>query len=164
MIARTKPRTGSRGLIDEPTHVDRDELLDAWRANERANLKVLALCEDADFDLKPGKGKTIRSNFTHLVSVRRMWIEGSMGPEAATIPKLDWKTADRALIAEGLRVSNDGMLAYFARRLDLNKPTLAFFAYAVAHEAHHRSQIEIALRINGREPDDKRLYDLWEWL
>lgn len=41
--------------------------------------------------------------------------------------------------------------------------TIKFFAYCIAHEAHQRSQIEIALRINGREPEDKLLYALWDW-
>ncbi len=145
-----------------------DELLEAWEANNRANRNVLALVADEDFELKPGKGKTIRSNFTHLVSVRRMWLEEKMKAEAAAIPKLDWKTATRDEILQGLEVSNQGMRAYLAKRAE--KPggsggwtLLKFFAYAVAHEAHHRSQVEIALRINGREPDDAKLYALWEW-
>lgn len=42
-------------------------------------------------------------------------------------------------------------------------PPLLFFAYAISHEAHHRSQIELTLRIHGMEPDDAALYGLWEW-
>jgi len=148
--------------------VDLEALLEAWQANEATNRELWALCSDDDFDLRPGKGKTIRSNFTHLVSVRRMWLEEKMKAEAAAIPKLDWKTATRAEILAGLEVSNEGMLAYLTRRAE--KPggsggwtLLKFFAYAVAHEAHHRSQVEIALRINGREPAEAKLYELWEW-
>ena len=41
--------------------------------------------------------------------------------------------------------------------------TLTFFAYCIAHEANHRSQVEIALRMNDREPETALLYRLWEW-
>lgn len=148
--------------------MDLEALLGAWRANHAANLELLALCADEDFDLKPGKGKTIRSNFTHLVLVRRMWLEDKMKSEAAAIPKLDWKSATRDEILNGLAISEEGMLAYLAKRAEKPEGSggwtlLKFFAYAVAHEAHHRSQVEIALRINGREPEDAKLYALWEW-
>jgi uncharacterized damage-inducible protein DinB len=147
--------------------VNLEDLLDAWRANEAANLELLALCADEDFELKPGKGKTIRSNFTHLVSVRRMWLEDKMKAAAAAIPKLDWKSATREEIVGGLDVSGQGMLAYFAKRAEPPSSggwtLMKFFAYAIAHEAHHRSQVEIALRINGKEPEEKALYGLWEW-
>lgn len=147
--------------------MDLGELLDAWNVNNRVNLDLLALCEDRDFELKPGKGKTIRSNFVHLVGVRRMWAEEKMSKEARLIPKLDWKTATRDEMEGGLAISNEVMLALFAKRDSAAKPTrftnLLFFAYAVAHEAHHRSQVEIALRIHGREPEDLVLYGLWDW-
>lgn len=148
-----------------------DELLDAWRANNALNVELLGACADEDLDLKPGKGKTIRSNYVHIVGVRRMWCEhGGRGRGAAVpaadIPKLDWKAATRKQILHGLEASNEAMCALFHRKAASSKGrwTLGlFFAYCIAHEAHHRSQIEIALRINGREPDDGFLYGLWEW-
>ncbi|HRK22855.1 MAG TPA: DinB family protein [Fimbriimonadaceae bacterium] len=143
-----------------------DDILEAWRANDAQNHALLALCEDGDFDLKPGKGKTIRSNFVHIVGVRKSWSQDKLKKESASIPKLDWKTATREEIVEGLEISNDVMLMLLEQADDSKRrawtPAM-FFAYAVAHEAHHRSQVEIALRINGREPDDLTLYGLWEW-
>jgi len=151
--------------------VSLDELLDAWRANNALNVELLGACSDEDLELKPGKGKTVRSNYGHIIGARRMWCEhGGREKSAATakaeIPKLDWKAATRKQILHGLEVSNDAMLALLRRKAASSKGrwTLGlFFAYCIAHEAHHRSQVEIALRINGREPDDKFLYGLWEW-
>lgn len=143
------------------------ELHDAWDVNNRINLKLLKLCSDEDFDLKPGKGKTIRSNYVHIVGVRRMWMAERMKKESQAIPKLDWKTATRSEIEEGLAISCDLMKLAFDRQEETGRPqrwtTLTWFAYCVAHEAHHRSQIEIALRINGREPDEMKLMSLWDW-
>ena len=144
-----------------------EDLLDAWRINNALNVELLNICADEDFELKPGKGKTIRSNFVHIIGVRRMWLEEKMVNESKAVQKLDWKTATRKELQEGLKLSHQLMADLFKKREERTKPdrwtTLKFFAYAIAHEAHHRSQIEIALRINGREPSDDFLYGLWEW-
>ncbi len=144
-----------------------NELVDAWRANNAINLELLGMCTPEDLELKPGKGKTIRSNFVHIIGVRRNWIEEKMKKESEMIPKLDWKVSSIESLREGLEVSSALMQALFEKREERTKPdrwtTPLFFAYCVAHEAHHRSQIEIALRINGREPSDDTLMNLWNW-
>lgn len=128
----------------------------------------MKLIDDKHFELKPRKGKTIRSNFVHIIGVRRMWLSEKMKKESENIPKLDWKTAKRKEIINGLNISSELMEQLF-RKMDeraqssTGKPVMKFFAYCVAHEAHHRSQIEIAMRINNCEPDEKSLYHLWEW-
>ena len=146
--------------------MDIEELLDAWRVNNALNLELLDIVADEDFELKPGKGKTIRSNFVHLVGVRKMWAEEKLKTDAALIPKLDWKSAAREDLRRGLEQSSELMSNLFRKMHEGQRPgrsLLKFFAYCIAHEAHHRSQIEIALRINAREPDDAFLYGLWEW-
>lgn len=144
-----------------------DELLDAWRTNNAINLALLDLCADEHFEFKPGKGKTIRSNFVHIVGNRRAHLEETMRQEAAAIPKLDWQTATREEIRDALNLSAD-LTADFLRRLDETKRPARwtvpkFFGYSVAHEANHRSQIEVALRLNGAEPGNGPLYALWNW-
>lgn len=139
-------------------------MVEAWRINNALNLELLDICTDDDLELKPGKGKTIRSNLVHLISVRRSWAEEAVKVEAQAIPKLDWKSATRDEMRSGLDTSRDVIAALFRKREEKGKwNPFVFFGYIVAHEAHHRSQIEIALRLNGREPDDKFLYGLWEW-
>lgn len=147
--------------------MDIDQLLDAWRANCAVNRDVLALCTDEDLELKPGKGKTIRSNFVHIVGVRRAHIEERMRKEAQAIAKLDWQTATREQILDALDASDKLMSDCFALMEKTGKParwtTLRFFAYNIAHEANHRAQVEVALRLNGREPETDLLYGLWDW-
>lgn len=147
--------------------MDLDQLLEAWRVNNALNLEWLDAVQDADLEFKPGKGKTIRSNFVHIIGVRRMWAEEKLPKEAAAIPKYDWKTVARDELREGMLLSSDIMELCFEKRFHATKPgrftLLNFFAYCIAHEAHHRSQIEIAMRINGADPDDKFLYGLWDW-
>ncbi len=144
-----------------------DELIDAWRANEAINKKLLRMCSDADLELKPGKGKTVRNNFTHIIACRRAWAAHSLPEQANGIKTPDARTATRKQIEHGLEKSSKVMEDVF-RKIS-KKPgrgkwaPLTFLAYTVAHDACHRSQIEIALRINDREPSENALGRLWNW-
>lgn len=142
-----------------------DDLILAWRTNDAVNLALLGLCPDEALDLKPGKGKTIRSNFVHMIGVRRAHVESRFRREAEAIPKLDWQTVGRNEIASALEISRD-LVAHLLHSLE-ERPNRwsapLFLGYAIAHEAHHRSQIEIALRLNGYDPDDAATYGLWDW-
>lgn len=113
--------------------MDIDELIDAWRVGNAVTLELLGMVDDEDFDLKPGKGKTIRSNFVHLVQVRRMWLEEKMAKELAALPKLDWKTATRSQIEEGLAATSELMERLFRQHAERKRAggwtTLKFFAY-----------------------------------
>jgi uncharacterized damage-inducible protein DinB len=144
-----------------------EEVLEAWRVNSALSIELLGACSDEDLELKPGKGKTIRSNFSHIILVRRSWLEVKLPKEAAKIDKPDWKAATREQLIAGLELSGELMGELFRRMAEPGKQGKwslpMFFAYCIAHEAHHRSQVEIALRVNGREPDDAFLYGLWEW-
>jgi uncharacterized damage-inducible protein DinB len=147
--------------------MDLDELHEAWRVNNAINLEMLGWTSDEDLELKPGKGKTIRSNYVHMIGFRRAWCESKLKKESEAIPKLDWKTASRQELIDGLNVSSDVMQKFF-EKIETTKATgkwstLIFFSYAISHEANHRAQIELALRLNGKEPDDAVLYRLWEW-
>ncbi len=144
-----------------------EELIDAWRANEAINKKLLRMCSEADLELKPGKGKTIRGNFTHIVACRRNWATNSLPNKAKSIKTPDSRTATKKQIELALKESSKVLEDVF--RKICKKPgrgkwaPLTFLAYTVAHDACHRSQIEIALRINGREPSDSALGRLWNW-
>lgn len=161
-LSARRPRT-----CDILGTINVSDWLDAWKVNDLQNHALLRFVGDSDFDLKPGKGKTIRSNYVHLIGVRRSWIEVRSASAARGLPKLDWKTATREEIVQGLEATNAKMLELFETMATNPKPgkwTLAmFFAYCIAHEAHHRSQIEIALRLGGRELADLDLYSLWDW-
>lgn len=148
--------------------VSHDDLIEAWRVNNRVNHEILSWCADEDLDLKPGKGKTIRSNFVHIISVRRMHLEEKVSKLAAEIPRLDWQAATREEIRAALDQTSSMMEVVFAKIAESTRKTrwtaTLLFGYSIAHEAHHRSQIEIALRLAGRGPSEElSTYKLWDW-
>ena len=140
-----------------------DDLLEAWRVNQTVTMDLLKLCPDDTFEFKPGKGKTIRSNFTHIVNVRMSWAD----PKGLQPIKLDWKTAVRSDIDAALIASSERIIEYLTSLGDTTKARKwtapKFLAYLVAHEANHRAQIEIALRINDRELTETDQFELWNW-
>lgn len=138
-------------------------MIDAWKINNVICLELLAACPNDSFELKPGKGKTIRSNFVHLIGVSKMWLEDKLKPFAETIPKLDWKSAAREELIDGLNITSHGMIQVFEKMAPGKSNLICYFAYCIAHEAHHRSQVEISLRIAGIGPDDSFFFDLWNW-
>ncbi|MEA2553213.1 MAG: hypothetical protein QOJ65_1389 [Fimbriimonadaceae bacterium] len=145
-------------------YVNLDDLLEAWRVNNVITLELLDLCPDETFELKPGKGKTIRSNFVHIVWLRAQAILEKFSK--ADVPKLDWKTATREEITDALNQTHQQMGDVFRKRIEkpVKMGVLTFFSYLIAHEAHHRSQIEIALRLNGAEPKEElAFYNLWQF-
>ena len=142
-----------------------EDLFETWRVNNAVCVELLKFCSDDSFDLKPGRGKTIRSQFVHLINVRSQWIAEKLPDEATKIAKLDWKTADRNDLLEGLKQSGEGIEALLSKMDQSSKgrSPISFFGYIVAHDSHHRAQIELTLRLNDCELEDKEMYGLWDW-
>lgn len=144
-------------------------LLESWDINARLNLYVLEAITDEHLSIKLEKGKTVLGNLTHIHNVRLMWLK-SAGPDLLDgIAKLDDKSGREDLIRE-LNLSSAAIRTLLERaespegRIKGFKPhAAAFVGYLVAHEAFHRTCIEIALRQNGHALADKVAYGLWEW-
>ncbi len=144
-----------------------EDIIEAWRVNCFVNLELLNIVPESAWDAKPGKGKTIRSNFAHIVNCRSHWLQAFFPKSDASFPKLDWKSSTREQIVDALSQS-DRAMAEAIRLLDAEGKKLrwtaaTFFAYCVAHEAHHRSQVETALRLSGVTLDEAACFRLWEW-
>src|SRR5579862_1985829 len=99
-----------------------EEVLGACRANCAINHELLAICSDNDLELKPGKGKTIRSNFVHIAGTRRAHLEERMKKEAESVPKPDWKTANREELTEVVALTDQLMEVAFRKQEETGKP------------------------------------------
>ncbi len=148
------------------------EILETWQINARINLYLLeAIAPDVLPSVPLAKGRSVADQFAHIHNVRLMWLKAAVPALLAGIDKVDTDgditkddlkealeksgTAIGALLQSGLE--NKGKIKGF-------KPhAVAFLGYLIAHEAHHRGQINMTLKQAGHPLDKKTGYGLWEW-
>jgi uncharacterized damage-inducible protein DinB len=147
-----------------------DALLRAFETNDRINHYLLDGLSDEAWTADPpgGKGRTIAAIVAHMHSVRVMWLKAA---RVGTLPEqLDRHTVTRAAAAGALVKSRAALTALLAESLRSDgrikgfRPDVAgFFAYLVAHDAHHRGQITMLARQVGHPISQKTMFGMWEW-
>lgn len=152
--------------------MDIQQLIDTWQINNRINIYLLdAIASDHLSDILVSKGRSVGEQFAHIHNVRLMWLKSAMPEELAGQAKIEKENADdRELLKLSLEQSSVAIvkLLEFAAanggRVKGFKPHVsAFVGYLTAHDAHHRSQVIIALKQSDHPLDKKILYGIWEW-
>jgi uncharacterized damage-inducible protein DinB len=145
-------------------------LADTWHLNNRANLMLLDSLSREQLEHTPfPRARSVADQFAHLHNVRIMWLEVQMPEVAKCLPKIEKGTATKASLRDALEASADAFAKMLASAEQSGKLRSAkrgiypFFAYAIAHEAHHRGQIIAHLK-HAKTPVDRALgFALWEW-
>ena len=148
-----------------------EQLVDTWRIQHRIDLYLLDAVPDEALDDVPATGgRTVAKVFGHLHNVRLMWLDAAAKDLREGLEKLEPDGPHhRALLRRSLEASAAAIARLLARgveegRIKGFKPhPAAFLGYLVAHEAHHRGQIMLALKANGHLVDRKVQFGLWEW-
>ena len=145
-------------------------LAETWRLNNRANLMLLDSLSPDQLNHTPfPRARSIADQFAHLHNVRIMWLEVQMPEAAKPLRKIEKGTGTKASLRKAMEASAEA----FADMLETAEKTgklrsakrgiYVFFAYAIAHEAHHRGQIVVHLK-HAKMPVDRALgFKLWEW-
>lgn len=145
-------------------------LIDAYATNNRINVYLVQNLADEAWHAKlPGaKGRDIASMVAHIHNVRLMWLKAAgatalpkkLEPAAVTRQQavealeLSWRALEETLRSA---LSGDGRILGF-------KPDVAsFFAYLVAHDAHHRGQVTMLARQLGHPVSQSVMFGMWEW-
>jgi len=149
------------------------QILETWFINHRTNLKLLDNLTEESLTLSTSKrgGGNVGYQLAHIYNVR-FWklekIDKELVKDLTTIKAEDIKsiamlkdchsiTAD--LIAEVLKkgIENNGIVKGNKRGL---VPLLGYFIH---HEAHHRGNILLTLKLCGFKLTDELKYGIWEW-
>ena len=148
-----------------------DALLNAFDINDRINQYMIDHLPAEAWRAEPpeGKGRDIAAIVAHIHNVRVMWLKASA--KGSTIPdQLDRHTLTPVQAKKGLEQSRVALSAVMKAALESDgrikgfKPDVAaFFAYLIAHDAHHRGQIAMLARPVGRPLPQKAMFGMWEW-
>lgn len=152
--------------------MEKQQLIETWQINNRINLYLLdAIPAEHLEDKMTSKGRSAGEQLAHLHNVRLMWLKAAMPELLEGQVKIEKEqSGDKALITEALAASGpaiekllDNAVENGGRVKGFKPHVTGFLGYIIAHDAHHRSQVIIALKQNGHQLDKKVLYGIWEW-
>ena len=145
-------------------------LTESWMVNHRVNMMLLDAIDEAHLTVSHNtRARNIGDQFGHLHNARLLWLEVSAPDTAKTLQKYEKGTATKKLLAEQLEQSAKAMAGLLDRMEKEGKPKGGkrgpnnFFAYIIAHEAHHRGQIIIHLKYADITLPKETGYGIWEW-
>ena len=150
------------------------ELLDAWRLNNQINLRLIDGISAAGMTstMSTRGGRDVARQFVHLHNVRWAWLSmagagpGERHEEAGHQSRAEQGAAQsRAHVV----VRGHRPVARFAPQIDDGKDYGRIFAagpykalgYFLAHDAHHRGNILLTLKLAGHKVDTKTQYGIW---
>jgi uncharacterized damage-inducible protein DinB len=158
------------GRETKPVALDK-ALVEAFAVNERMNQFLLENLDEEAWRAEPpgGRGRTVAAIVAHIHNVRRMWLtisaKGSDIPEKLNRSTVTPAQARRALAKSGeaMRRLLEASLSGGGRVKDFPPGVVAFFAYAISHDAHHRGQICQLARQTGHDLPKEADHGLWDW-
>jgi uncharacterized damage-inducible protein DinB len=149
----------------------KEQLIEAWRTNNRLNLLLIDLASDEGLQktLSP-KGRTIYQQLAHVHNTRLGWIEVAakeIHDQYHQVPQdapPDKATLRKAFESSGHAVENLIELNRNKGRVTgFRKGLIPFVSYLIAHDAHHRGNALLTLKQTGIKVPDQLKWGLWEW-
>jgi uncharacterized damage-inducible protein DinB len=150
-----------------------DELLEAWRTNNRINLFLIDRISAAGMKctLSRRGGRDVALQFAHIHNVRVWHLEKRAKDLSKGLSKFESKVSPKktelkkALAASSRAVESflGDVLSGKPRRRGFKKGLFTTLSYFVAHESHHRGSILLTLKECGHSLDNASAYAIWGW-
>jgi uncharacterized damage-inducible protein DinB len=148
-----------------------EAVLSALATSERITQFLLESLPDAVWRAEPpgGEGRTIAAIVAHVHNVRLMWLKaaakGRKIPAQLDKAKVTMSQARKALALSHAAVDKLVRAALEGDGKVKNFPpdAVAFVAYLIAHDAHHRGQICSLSRQRGHRLPNAVTFGMWEW-
>ena len=151
-----------------------DEVLIAWRKNQRINLDLLDAIPEAGLlaSLSTRGGRSVVRQFAHMHDVRRMQLEKRTKGLGDGLGKFASKQEpERCDVRAALVASAERVEAWFERvaageagARPMPGGLVTTLSYLVSHESHHRGSIALTCKQCGTPVPKAALMALWgEW-
>lgn len=150
-----------------------EQLLEAWRTNNRINLFLIDEISDEGMrcTLSTRGGRNVVRQFCHLHNNRIYLLENRARDLAEGLYRFETKEEPAkkplkaALEASGERIERffeEGAAGVPRRRL-FKKGVIPHLGYLIAHESHHRGNILLTLKQCGQNLPQAKRYAIWNW-
>lgn len=152
-----------------------DDLLEAWTIHNAIHLFLLDWVPEEGLAAvtllktgKPSKGRNVARIFAHCHEVRCSKLERNLD-DLGDLPRFEGsEVPGRERLHAALAGSGELVAELLRTAIGEGRPIagwkrspVAWFAYLVSHESHHRGQIAQALKQSGVRPPDEVSYGVW---
>ncbi|MCB0712500.1 MAG: DinB family protein [Ignavibacteriae bacterium] len=148
-----------------------DFLIEPWRVSNRVNLMLLVGLDSEVLEIvsRP-RARSVGDQFAHLHNARLLWLSVAAPDLAEGVSKIGkGEFGSVEDLGRHLRQSAEKVESLLERGFESGKikgykgsPAL-FLGYLLAHEAHHRGQILLTLKLGGYKVPQELQYGIWEW-
>ena len=159
--------------MSERITLPRDQLIEAWRTNNRINLFLIDKIsrEGMKCTLSTRGGRDVARQFAHLHNVRIYHVEKRAKDLAEGLVKFESKLSPtKAQLRKAFTASGAAIERYLEdvfdgapKRRGFRKGIFANLAYFIAHESHHRGNIMLTIKQCGHNLDKDDQYAIWAW-
>ena len=151
----------------------RDELIEAWRTNQRINLLLIEKISAAGMKCTLSKrgGRDVARQFAHLHNVRVWQLEKRAKDLSDGLTTFKGKgSPTKAQLKKALNASAKAVETFLVdvleqkpKRRGMKKGIFTTLAYFIAHESHHRGNMLLTLKERGEKLDKAVEYSIWDW-
>ena len=150
-----------------------DQILEAWRTNNRINFFLIDAigAEGMKSTLSKRGGRNVVRQFCHLHNNRVWQLEKRAKDLAGGLHKFEtYDEPGKRELKKCLRESGEKVEIFFAdclagkaKRRGFKKGVVTNLSYLIAHESHHRGNILLTLKETGQNLDQTMRYAIWNW-
>ena len=150
-----------------------EEILEAWRINNRINLRLIERISDEGMRCTLSKrgGRNVVRQFAHVhnnriyqlvnrakaLSERARLFDTHEEPDRQTLSAAFEDSSQR--VEQWIRLASQGT----PKIRTLRRGLVPNIAYLIAHESHHRGSILLTLKQCGHRLDPALQYAIWDW-